>query len=174
MEELTCDECGTINDADRVVCELCGDPLGEERRDEQAARQQRSLFVLVPLALLASAISYGFGVGIAMFVACGSLGEARDRGRAIGDVSLSTVFDWMLSPGFLLVYTVVWLSLVVFAPRLGPDRRDEPRGGYNDLFSYMTMSRREKRAKFGGCLLLPFESVHYLWSKVFEQWNRSD
>ncbi len=42
MGELTCDECGTINDDSQSNCELCGESLAEEAQRREA-REHRWL-----------------------------------------------------------------------------------------------------------------------------------
>ena len=58
MGELTCDDCGTINDDSRSSCELCGGSLSEEKESRDRLRD----LLVAPLAWL--------GLTVVFFLVC--------------------------------------------------------------------------------------------------------
>lgn len=52
MGELTCDDCGTINQDSRSTCELCGESLSEEEQ----RREERKHRWLAPIAWIGGGI----------------------------------------------------------------------------------------------------------------------
>ena len=152
MEELTCEECGTINDADNRVCELCGDPLGEERE----TAEKMSLLILAPLALFTSAVSYAGGAFVFAW------GLSSTHSTTGSGLMFGLDFD-----AFLVIYSVVWLLLVVVAPMYSPKDNYDFGGIYGNPLSYR--DDLDRRHATMGCLLFPLMIVHGLWRQVFER-----
>lgn len=161
MSKLTCDDCGTVNDERRGTCELCGESL----REEAGRRQKRSLFVLVPVAVMATyAIVVLPGVLLSKWIyTAGGLGRA-----------LSTmVFEpfEVLEPRFWAVYAGVWVVLFLISFVHEP-RSDYELGGIYSMGRDSQFQPRnfEDRIHFAeGCLVMPVMVLRNLWAEVFER-----
>lgn len=184
-ESLECDECGTLNDPDLEACELCGDPLGEERD----RRTRRSGFVLTLIAIVATAIVYlppGYLVEGLVYVFW------TFGGSESGTSSYSATVSWSVWG----VYTLLWGLAVAWSPGYDRDKqyRFEEMADYDDyleardegllpplvygehgdgLVGYDFEDRLEHEAianglhTAAGCILVPLHAVRGLWASAW-------
>jgi hypothetical protein len=159
-DELTCDDCGTVNPPTRTDCELCGEPLEEEYE-----RQQRgSLRGLCLSAVLISVLSF-FGTGILLeLLVAFRLRYAPDAPFANGLLG---------RPHLWKVYTAGWGAALVLSPLYQP--RDDYVIGHplhGDLFSFKDDTSRIHI--FLGTLLLPVVLVRESWMAVLARLRGGD
>jgi hypothetical protein len=151
-DELTCDDCGTVNPPTRTDCELCGEPLEEEYE-----RQQRgSLPGLLLSAILITLLSF-FVTGIVLELLVGF------RFRYAPDAPFAN--GLLGRPQFWTYYTAGWGVALVLSPLYRP--RDDYNVGHplhGDLFSFEDDTSRFHI--FLGTLLLPVVLVRESWLAV--------
>lgn len=170
-DDLVCDECGTLNPTDGLYCELCGDPLGEEKE----ARARRAMYMLLPVAIATTLFVFLAGTLICEPIAAAAMGRGAVRGNLFGDYLFS-----LKAPGgakFWLGYTMVFALGILAAPLFEP--KDEYDLGYrfgpfliDKPFNYRDdMDRMHLTLSF---LFFPLRIVRSLWKQVFSYMNFQD
>lgn len=165
-DELVCDECGTLNDPNAARCDLCGDPLGEERE----SRQTRQLFVLLPLAVVVTAVAVWGGAVAGKFAT-----KLFYLSAEAPSIPVQKYLYTLHAPGggfFWLGYILLWAVALVIAPYVEP--KDEYDLGnqwgpfwFDRPFDYSDDRDRMHFAMV--TLLMPVRIVRQIWLQVFDR-----
>jgi uncharacterized protein (DUF983 family) len=99
MEEITCDDCGTLNEARRDQCELCGASLDEEKE----RRERWGQLLMLP-------VGYVFisGMVFVSIVDFATISEDTGRHRSILDV-----FGALHRGGWSMVLTSMIVGAII-------------------------------------------------------------
>lgn len=153
MNDLVCDDCGTLNPKGARECELCGASLEEEREEAERA----SLVGLLFGAVVATILSFVGGAVAAKLLVI-----------YIGEAEHFTEFASLFGPPkFTIGYSVAWLLAVLLAPLFSPKRDYDFGGKFGNPFSLRDDYDRTHAGI--GCILAPLTIVHGLWRKIFER-----
>lgn len=182
-DELVCHECGTINDRERTFCELCEDPLDDERREQP----KRAFFADVAKALAVTAPVYWVGSIPTRFLVAKGFEVVPSAGLTLQQLAFT--LQAPRGGGFWFLYTLALVVLVMVAPLFHSRGRDaNPLLIFRDWGEDETvMEPRIRRGVVSnpatrqctGCIyawtaglaFLPFAYLYELWARALRQFD---